>query len=139
MKQAAAGRRGQSAAGASGEHFSRARGHYQKLRGDEQEAPADRGASIDALMAYMLQKARSFHIDLDLSVSAVSGILSRMLSTKPTSTPCWPICSTMPLSRRSSAKKSIFCRLYGICDHYYRIDVFDSGAPFSPETLSEAV
>jgi signal transduction histidine kinase len=94
--------------------------------------------SIDALMTYMHQKAKSLDIDLDLSVSgSVRYLITHVIEEADANTLLADLLDNAIIATKRREKKNILSTV-GICDHFYRIDVFDSGIPFTPETIAAA-
>ena len=97
--------------------------------------PATDIPSIDTLMSYMLQKAASYQIDFDLSVIGdVKYLFHKIIDESDARTLLADLIENAIIATKKSVKKKIMVHI-GLSDDCYSINVFDSGAPFEPETL----
>lgn len=91
--------------------------------------------SIDALMAYMLQKAKAHQIDFDLSVTgSMKYMIESVITEQDLNTLLADLIDNAIIATKEREKRNILASV-GICDDFYRIDIFDSGAPFAAETI----
>jgi signal transduction histidine kinase len=91
--------------------------------------------SIDALMTYMLQKAKAAYIDFDLSVTgSIKYMIESVITEQDLNTLLADLIDNAIIATKEREKKHILSSV-GICDDFYRIDIFDSGAPFKAETI----
>lgn len=91
--------------------------------------------SVDSLMAYMLQKAGAEKIELDLSLSgSIKYLVGNIIAESDLNTLLADLVDNAIIASKQSEKKNILVSV-GICDDSYRIDVFDSGEPFTAETI----
>ncbi|NLA86473.1 MAG: HAMP domain-containing histidine kinase [Clostridiales bacterium] len=92
--------------------------------------------SVDSLMAYMLQRANAENIELDLTVSAsVKYLIGNIISESDLNTLLADLIDNAIIASKQREIKNILVSV-GICDGFYRIDVFDSGEPFTAETIA---
>ncbi len=92
--------------------------------------------SVDSLMAYMLQKAKAEEIGFDLTVSAsVKYLIGNIISESDLNTLLADLIDNAIIASKQREIKNILVSV-GICDGFYRIDVFDSGEPFTAETIA---
>lgn len=97
--------------------------------------PATDIPSIDTLMSYMLQKAASFQIDFDLSISGnVTYLFRKIMDESDARTLLADLIENAIIATKKCEKKKILVHI-GLLDNCYSINVFDSGAPFAAETL----
>jgi sensor histidine kinase regulating citrate/malate metabolism len=86
-------------------------------------------------MAYMLQKARAEKIELDMSLSgSVKYLIGAVIAESDLNTLLADLIDNAIIATKRREKKNILVSV-GICDNFYRIDVFDSGEPFTDETI----
>lgn len=97
--------------------------------------PSTNVLSVDSLMAYMLQKARAEKIEFDLSLSgSVKYLIGAVIAESDLNTLLADLIDNAIIASKRREKKNILVSV-GICDNLYRIDVFDSGEPFTDETI----
>jgi signal transduction histidine kinase len=91
--------------------------------------------SVDSLMAYMLQRARAEKIEFDLSLSgSVKYLVGAIVAESDLNTLLADLIDNAIIASKRCEKRNILVSV-GICGDYYRIDVYDSGEPFTDETI----
>lgn len=90
---------------------------------------------IDALMTYMLSKARENGIKYEVTISSsVKYMVENIISASDLRTILADLIENAIIAAKDCDKKEILVSL-GAFEGYYMIDIFDSGIPFEPETL----
>ncbi len=91
--------------------------------------------SVDALMRYLFNKANESGIDLELTLAgSVKYLTEQIITSSDISTLLADLVENAIIATRYSDSKRILISI-GIIENCYRIDVFDSGIPFEPDTL----
>ena len=91
--------------------------------------------SIDALMTYMLNKARENCIEFELVISgSVKYLVGNIILESDLNTLLADLIENAIIATKYGENRKILVSL-GICEDCYLIDVFDSGIPFDAETI----
>lgn len=92
--------------------------------------------SIDGILSYMLQKAKEHQIEMDLSLSgSVKYLTENFITEMDLKTLLADLIENAIIASKRREKKNIMVHM-GIEDKCYLVEVFDSGVPFTLETLS---
>lgn len=98
--------------------------------------PSTAVPSFDALLSYMLQRAIQFHVDFDVSLfGSVKYLVENIADEQDVNTLLADLIDNALIAAKDRAFGKVLVNI-GIVDECYRIDVFDNGAPFSPETIA---
>jgi sensor histidine kinase regulating citrate/malate metabolism len=93
--------------------------------------------AVDALLNYMLGKARASGVEFEVTISgSVKYMAENVVSAQDLTTLLADLIDNAITATKHRDKKKILV-LIGIVDGCYRIDVFDSGIAFEPDTLSD--
>ena len=91
--------------------------------------------SVDALMAYMFNKARENSIKFELTISgSVKYLVENVISESDLNTLLADLIENAIIATKNNGSKEILASI-SISEGYYIIDVFDSGIPFELETI----
>lgn len=113
-------------------------GILKSYESDNKQLPKSSVPSIDTVLSYMFQKARMQQVDLDLSLSgSVKYLIKTIISESDLNTLLADLIDNAIVATKKSTRKSIVVHI-GICNDFYVVDVFDTGEPFSLDTMLNA-
>lgn len=91
--------------------------------------------SVDALMTYMLSKAKNNNIDFDVSFTGdIKFLIANVIDENYLNTLLADLIENAVIATKKCDKKRIFVNV-GVIDNCYSIDVFDSGIPFETNVI----
>ncbi len=97
--------------------------------------PSTNVLSLDSLLSYMNQKANEYQIGFDLSISgSVKYLIANIIDEIDIKTLLADLVENAIIATKNCKWKNILINI-GISNNYYSIDIFDSGEPFTIETL----
>jgi signal transduction histidine kinase len=92
--------------------------------------------SVDALLGYMYQKAQEHRLDFSVSITgSVKYLIENVAGEQDVTTLLADLTENAIIAAKERTAGNIMVNI-GIADNCYAIDVFDNGAPFSPETIA---
>lgn len=92
--------------------------------------------SIDALMSYMLNKAREINIELELVISgSIKYMVENVICETDLNTIIADLVENAIIATKYSENKRIVVSI-GIPEGNYEFEVFDSGIPFEADTIA---
>jgi Histidine kinase-, DNA gyrase B-, and HSP90-like ATPase. len=90
---------------------------------------------IDALMAYMFDKARKSNVDFDFTISgSMKYLVENIIAVSDLRTLLADLIENAIIASKDCDKRKVLVSS-GVFEGYYTIDIFDSGVPFELETL----
>lgn len=105
---------------------------------ENKSLPSTEVPSIDSLLSYMLEKANISRIDFDLTISGSTKYLIRQLvAESDLKTLLADLIENAIIATKRCEKRKIMTHI-GMVNDFYAITVFDSGEPFTAETLLHA-
>jgi hypothetical protein len=112
-------------------------GIISDYRSSCKKLPSTDVVAVDAVLNYMFGKARENGIEFELTISgSVKYMADNVVSADDLTTLLADLIENAITATKLSANKKILV-LIGIVGSFYMIDVFDSGIPFEPDTLTE--
>ena len=110
-------------------------GIIENYQSEGKKLPLTNVFSIDALMTYMLNKARANSIDFELVISgSVKYLVENIISETDLNTLLADLIENAIIATKSNDRKRILVSL-SISEGHYLIDIFDSGIPFEAKTI----
>ena len=110
-------------------------GLIEEYQSANKKLPLTDVLSFDALMTYMLHKARQSCVEFELTISgSVKYMVQDIISESDLNTLLADLIENAIIATGSSEKKKVLVSI-GITECHFVVDVFDSGIPFEPETI----
>lgn len=111
-------------------------GIIEEYQSASRKLPLTDVVSIDALMTYMLHKAKAAGTDFELTISgSVKYLVENIISETDLNTLLADLIENAIIATKSSNSKRILVSI-SISEGHYLVDIFDSGIPFYVETIA---
>lgn len=112
-------------------------GIIQNYELQNKKLPATNVPSVDALLAYMLQRSIAGKIDLEVSIEgSFRHLIDQELSELELNTLLSDLIENAMIAVGGCERKSVLICI-GVIGGTYFIDIYDSGPPFQPEVLQK--